>query len=60
MRGLSVRKGLTEAAKADAASLTAFEVGLVGWMALMSFVFFPARITCTRTVPSTGSECRSA
>ena len=41
MRGLSLRKGLVEAAKADVASLTAFEVGLFGWMALMTFVFFP-------------------
>jgi hypothetical protein len=42
MRGLSVRKGLAEAAKADLASLTAFETGLFGWMALMYFVLFPA------------------
>jgi hypothetical protein len=42
MRGLSLRKGLIEAAKADVASLTAFEIGLFGWMALMTFVFFPA------------------
>lgn len=42
MRGLPLRKGLTEAAKADVASLTAFEVGLFGWMALTFFVFFPA------------------
>ena len=42
MRGLSLRKGLIEAAKAEVASLTAFEVGLFGWMALMTFVFFPA------------------
>jgi hypothetical protein len=42
MRGLSLPKGLTEAAKADVASLTAFEIGLFGWMALMTFVFFPA------------------
>jgi hypothetical protein len=42
MRGLSLRKGLIEAAKADVVSLTAFEVGLFGWMALMYFVFFPA------------------
>ena len=40
-RGLSLRKGLIEAVKADVASLTAFEVGLFGWMALMTFVFFP-------------------
>ena len=42
MRGLSLRKGLIEAAKADIASLSAFEIGLFGWMALMAFVFFPA------------------
>jgi hypothetical protein len=42
MRGLSMRDGLIAAAKADVASLTAFEVGLFGWMALMTFVFFPA------------------
>jgi hypothetical protein len=41
MRGLGVRKGLAEAAKADVLSLSAFEVGLFGWMALMYFVFFP-------------------
>jgi hypothetical protein len=41
MRGLGVREGLIEAAKADVLSLTAFEVGLFGWMALMQFVFFP-------------------
>ncbi len=42
MRGLGVREGLVAAAKADVLSLTAFEVGLFGWMMLMSFVFFPA------------------
>ncbi|GHJ38507.1 membrane protein [Streptomyces sp. TS71-3] len=42
MRGLGVRRGLIEAGKADVLSLTAFEVGLFGWMALMFFVFFPA------------------
>jgi hypothetical protein len=41
MRGLSPGKGLLQAAKADVLSLTAFEVGLFGWMALMRFVFFP-------------------
>jgi hypothetical protein len=40
MRGLGLRKGLVQAAKADVLSLTAFEVGLFGWMALMSFTFF--------------------
>ncbi|MCW2703243.1 MAG: Membrane protein [Blastococcus sp.] len=41
MRGLSFRKGIAAAAKADILSLTAFEVGLFGWMTLMAFVFFP-------------------
>ena len=41
MRGLGLRKGLVAAVKADILSLTAFEVGLFGWMLLMAFVFFP-------------------
>jgi hypothetical protein len=41
MRGLRLRDGLVQAAKADVLSLTAFEVGLFGWMALMFFVLFP-------------------
>jgi hypothetical protein len=42
MRGLGVRDGLRAAAKADVISLTAFEIGLFGWMAVMTFVLFPA------------------
>jgi hypothetical protein len=42
MRGLGVRDGLIAATKADFISLTAFEVGLFGWMAIMTFVLFPA------------------
>lgn len=41
MRGLGLRKGIVQAAKADVLSLTAFEVGLFAWMALMRFAFFP-------------------
>ncbi len=41
MRGLGVREGLVAAAKADILSLTAFEVGLFGWMALQALVLFP-------------------
>jgi hypothetical protein len=41
MRGLGFRKGIVAAAKADILSLSAFEVGLFGWMGLMAFVFFP-------------------
>jgi hypothetical protein len=42
MRGLGFRKGIAQAAKADVLSLTAFEVGLFGWMAMTSLVFFPS------------------
>jgi hypothetical protein len=42
MRGLGVKDGLKAAGKADIVSLTFFEIGLFGWMALMAFVFFPA------------------
>lgn len=39
-RGLKPIEGIIAAVKADALSLTAFEVGLFGWMAQMRFVFF--------------------
>lgn len=41
MRGLSLGPGLVAAAKADFLSLTAFEVGLFGWMAIMQLVLYP-------------------
>jgi Domain of unknown function (DUF4396) len=41
MRGLGVKDGLIAATKADFISLTAFEIGLFGWMAIMTFVLFP-------------------
>ena len=41
MRGLSVGQGIKEAIKADTLSLTAFQVGLYGWMAIMQLVLFP-------------------
>nr|WP_287761725.1 DUF4396 domain-containing protein [Acidiphilium sp.] len=40
MRGLRPVEGVIAAIKADALSLTSFEIGLFGWMALMRFVFF--------------------
>jgi hypothetical protein len=40
MRGLGVRDGIVAALKADTLSLTAFEVGLFGWMAFMQLVLF--------------------
>lgn len=41
MRGLGLREGLITAAKADVLSLSAFEVGVFGWMLLQAYVFFP-------------------
>ncbi len=41
MRGLNLKDGMWEAAKADILSLTSFEIGLFGWMALVVFVLFP-------------------
>lgn len=40
MRKLSVGAGVREALKVDTLSLTSFEIGLFGWMALMRLVFF--------------------
>jgi Domain of unknown function (DUF4396) len=42
MRGLSFGAGMVAAAKADILSLTAFEVGLFGWMAVQALLLFPA------------------
>lgn len=41
MRHLGVRDGIIATLKADTLSLTAFEVGLFGWMALVHFVLLP-------------------
>ena len=41
MRNLSVGDGIIAALKADTLSLSAFEIGLFGWMALIQLVFFP-------------------
>ncbi len=40
MRDVSVREGLKEAVKADTASLTAWQIGMYGWMAIVVFVIF--------------------
>jgi hypothetical protein len=50
MRRLSIREGLWTAIKADTLSLTAFEVGLFGWMALMHFVFFAPHLRADTAV----------
>lgn len=40
MRGLTPWRGLKAAVKADALSLLAWQVGMYGWMALVTFAFF--------------------
>lgn len=52
MRGLGVKDGLTAAAKADFISLTAFEVGLFGWMAIFQLVLFTGASSLS---PSSGA-----
>lgn len=42
MRHLAVGEGLKLIAKADFLALTAFEIGLFGWMAVMQLVLFPS------------------
>ena len=47
MRGLGLKDGLVAATKADFISLTAFEIGLFGWMAIFQLVLFtgPSALT---------------
>ena len=40
MEPVGVREALGRAAKADALSLTAWQIGMYGWMALVHFAFF--------------------
>lgn len=42
MRHLSPGEGIWAAVKADTLSLTAWQVGMYGWMAVMQFLIFPA------------------
>jgi hypothetical protein len=42
MRGLSFREGLRAAVRADTISISMFEIGMFGWMALSYFVLFPS------------------
>ena len=41
MRGLSFGKGIVAAIRADTISITLFEIGMFGWMALTYFLLFP-------------------
>ncbi|MGI9075433.1 MAG: DUF4396 domain-containing protein [Bryobacteraceae bacterium] len=40
MKGLSAKEGLIEALKADSLSLTAWQIGMYGWMAIVVFLIF--------------------
>jgi hypothetical protein len=42
MRGLGFRDGIIAALKADTLSLTSFEIGMFGWMAMVQLAWFPA------------------
>jgi len=47
MRELSLGPGLAQAAKADFLSLTAWQVGMYGWMAIATFLIFGHEIEKT-------------
>ena len=50
MRHLAFREGLIQALKADCLSLTAWQVGMYGWMAIMRFAVFGTGIPATSPV----------
>ncbi|MBE7157779.1 MAG: DUF4396 domain-containing protein [Rhodospirillales bacterium] len=50
MRDLSVGEGIKEAVKADTLSLTAWQVGMYGWMAIVTFAIFGHEIAKTNPV----------
>ena len=50
MRDLSFGKGMVAAAKADFFSLTAWQVGMYGWMAIATFAIFGHEIEKTSAV----------
>jgi hypothetical protein len=49
MRHLAAGEGLKLAAKADFLALSAFEIGLFGWMAIMRLVLFLSPHLATNT-----------
>src|SRR5262249_47265208 len=52
MRDISVREGLVLAFKADALSLTAWQIGMYGFMAIAQFVLFRRLLGVSMTVDS--------
>ena len=47
MRNLNFGEGLVAAAKADFLSLTAWQIGMYGWMAIATFLIFGQEIPKT-------------
>ena len=50
MKKLSPMKGLAAALKADALSLTAWQLGMYGWMAMATFVIFGRELAKTSAI----------
>jgi hypothetical protein len=50
MRHLSPAQGLVAALKADALSLTAWQIGMYGWMAVVTFLIFGHELSKTGPV----------
>jgi Domain of unknown function (DUF4396) len=50
MRGLSLGKGLVAAIKADTLSLTSWQLGMYGWMAIATFAIFGHELEKTNPV----------
>jgi len=50
MRGLSLGRGIIEAVKADTLSLTSWQVGMYGWMAIATFAIFGHEMSKTDPV----------
>lgn len=50
MRNLSLREGLVAATKADFLSLSAWQIGMYGWMAIATFLIFGHEIEKTNPV----------
>ncbi len=50
MKGLSIAQGIWAAVKTDTLSLTAWQVGMYGWMAIVTFLIFGHEIEKTSSV----------
>lgn len=50
MKGLSVKDGIVAALKADTLSLTAWQIGMYGWMAIAVFLIFGRELVKTDPV----------